>query len=59
MDKRILFDTARGISILRRLTSSNFWLKCLMLCEDKKEYYDASLIIEICLCTTCSNTTLE
>ena len=24
-----------------------------MLCKDKKEWYDVSLIIEICLCTPC------
>ena len=35
------------------------WHKVLMLCEDRKEWYDASLVIEICLCTPCSNATLE
>ena len=35
------------------------WHKILMLCKNKKEWYSASLVIEICLCTPCSNATLE
>ena len=30
-----------------------------MLCKNKKEWYDASLIIEICLCTPCFIARLE
>ena len=35
------------------------WHKILLLCKDKIEWYSTSLIIEICLCTPCSNATLE
>ena len=35
------------------------WHKLLLLCKDKIEWYSTSLIIEICLCTPCSNATLD
>ena len=35
------------------------WHKALMLYEGKKEWYDASQIIEICQCAPCSNATLD
>ena len=42
-----------------KIDQFELWHKVLMLCEDKKEWYDVSLIIEICLSTPCSNGTLE
>ena len=33
--------------------------KVLLLCKDKPEWCGVALVIEICLCTTCSNATLE
>ena len=35
------------------------WNKVLIQCEDKPEWRGIALLIEICLCTPCSNATLE
>ena len=38
---------------------TELWHKALLLCKDKPEWCDKALVIEICLCTPCSNATLE
>ena len=35
------------------------WHKVLLQCNDKPEWHGIGLVIEICLCTPCSNATLE
>ena len=35
------------------------WHKVLLQCKDKPEWHGIGLVIEICLCTPCSNATLE
>ena len=35
------------------------WHKALLLCKDKPEWCDKPSVIEICLCSPCSNATLE
>ena len=42
-----------------KIDKFELWHKILLLCESKKEWYSVCLIIEICLCTPCSNATLE
>ena len=38
---------------------TELWHKVLLQCEDKPEWRGLSLLIELCLCTPCSNATLE
>ena len=39
--------------------ATELWHKALLLCKDKPEWCDKALVIKICLCTPCSNATLE
>ena len=34
---------------------TELWHRALLLCKDKPEWCDKTLVIEICLCTPCSN----
>ena len=38
---------------------TELWHKVLLLCKDKPEWRGIALVIEICLCSPCSNATLE
>ena len=39
--------------------STELWHKALLLCKNKPEWCGIALVIQICLCTPCSNTTME
>ena len=41
--------------ILKKPNSTELWHKVLLLCKDKPEWRGIALVIEICLCTPCSN----
>ena len=48
-----------GYPDFEKPNTTELWHKDLLLCKDKPKWCGIALVIEICLCTACSNATLE